>query len=201
MNKKGDIWISAVLYFGLGIIIITLLLTAGLPVINKLRDKNIAIQTKEVFHTLDQNIREVLKGGPGTQRVVTLNIKKGIFKVNSNAVADSNTITWTFKDSKAYISEPNKKGTLLTSAVKVNDGNIEIVTNEGTTKGNYDITYTLRYDTADLPLAAINPAGLGVNAPVTISGIGDISIRNGGNFDPTGGDKRIILYLSGIGTA
>mgnify|MGYP001558011191 FL=1 len=58
MGKKGaSIWISAVLYFGIGIIILTILLTAGLPVINKLRDKNIVIQTKQVMHTLDENIR------------------------------------------------------------------------------------------------------------------------------------------------
>ena len=41
MNKKGDIWVSAILYFGLGIIVIAILLAAGLPVINKLKDKNI----------------------------------------------------------------------------------------------------------------------------------------------------------------
>ena len=61
MQKKGDVWISAILYFGIGIVIITILLTAGLPVINKLRDKNIIIQTKQVMHTMDDNIREVIK--------------------------------------------------------------------------------------------------------------------------------------------
>src|SRR3989344_8053080 len=100
-SKKADVWVSAVLYFGLGIIVITLLLAAGLPVINKLRDKNIAIQTKEVFHTLDQNVREVLKGGPGTQRVVTLNIKRGEFKV----IAALSLIEWRYK-SKIFLSEP-----------------------------------------------------------------------------------------------
>ena len=50
--KKGDIWISAALYFGLGIVVLSLILAAGLPVINKLRDKNIIIQTKEIMFKL-----------------------------------------------------------------------------------------------------------------------------------------------------
>ena len=85
MQKKGDVWISAILYFGIGIVIITILLTAGLPVINKLRDKNIIIQTKQVMHTMDDNIREVIKEGTGSQRVVTVNIKKGTINVSTAA--------------------------------------------------------------------------------------------------------------------
>ena len=74
------------------------------------------------------------------------------------------------------------------------------MTVESTTKGSYDITYTLRYDDTScggLRLAAINPDSSG---PITVSGIGDISIRNGGSLDPTGGDKRIKLYISEVGS-
>ena len=83
-SKKADVWVSAVLYFGLGIIVISLLLAAGLPAINKLRDKNVIIQTKEVFQVLDKNIRDVVRGGPGSQRVVSVDIKKGDFKIDGN---------------------------------------------------------------------------------------------------------------------
>ena len=85
MIKKGDIWISAVLYMGLGIIILTIILSAGLPVINRIRDKNLAIDTKESMFTIDKNIREVYNEGPGSQRPLILEIKKGdfnIFKIN-----------------------------------------------------------------------------------------------------------------------
>ena len=75
MNKKGDVWISAILYFGIGIVVITIILAAGLPVINRLRDKNVIIQTKQVMHTIDDNIREVIREGPGSQRVVTISAK------------------------------------------------------------------------------------------------------------------------------
>ncbi len=173
MNKKGDIWVSAVLYFGLGIIIITILLAAGLPVINRLRDKNIAIQTKEVFHLLDQNIREVLKGGPGTQKVVTLSIKKGEFRIDP----DSETIEWTY-NSRVFLSEPDGSD--------VRDGNVIIKTKRGTTKGMYDISLTLNYNYIN------SVADINLEATMTISGIGDVSVRNGGASDISGKTKLII---------
>ena len=36
IRKRGDIWISAVLYMALGIIVIALILAASLPVIDRL---------------------------------------------------------------------------------------------------------------------------------------------------------------------
>src|SRR3990167_9519809 len=89
-NKKGDIWISAVLYFGLGIVVLSLILAAGLPVINKLRDKNIIIQTKDIMFSLDNLIRDVARSGAGEQRAVNLDIKKGQFLINNN----HDTINW-----------------------------------------------------------------------------------------------------------
>ena len=83
MKKKGNIWISAVLYFALGMILLSIILTSGMPVIERLRDKNIALQTKEVFQVMDQKILETAKGGPGNQKVLDLNIKKGTFIIDT----------------------------------------------------------------------------------------------------------------------
>ena len=71
-SKKADIWISAALYFGLGIIVITIILSAGLPLINRLKDKNTVIETKDVMFKLDTAIREVIRNGPGEQRSLSL---------------------------------------------------------------------------------------------------------------------------------
>src|SRR3989338_5630861 len=157
MNKKGDIWVSAILYFGLGIIVIAILLAAGLTVINKLKDKNIT---------------EVLNGGPGTQRIVTLNLKKGEFRIDK----ESEEIIWNYRNSKVFLSEPN--------GIAVKDGKIDVITTKGTTKGTYDITLKLNYG----DLANINPDGTG--KITTISGLGDVVIRNGGiDTNP----ERIVL--------
>src|SRR3989344_3454922 len=165
-SKKGDIWISAVLYFGLGIIVITILLTAGLPVINKLRDKNIAIQTKNAFQVLDTNVREVLKGGPGTQRVVTLELKRVEFSIDET----NELVKWEF-DSKAFLTEPSACTAPETiNEIWVSEGNVNVCTEKASTKGSYKIIMILDYsDVSDISgdIAAI-------------SGLGDISIRNDG---------------------
>ena len=56
MNKNGDVWISAVIYIGLGIVLLSIILAAGLPVIDRMRDTYTAKQTKEIMLTVDQNI-------------------------------------------------------------------------------------------------------------------------------------------------
>jgi len=160
MQKKGDIWISAVLYFGLGIVIITILLAAGLPVINKLRDKNIVIQTKQVMHTIDQNIREVIKEGPGSQRIVTMNIKKGSFIVDQ----DGDLLIWAYNGSKILISDPG---------VYVPEGKLTIKTEKAAVKNTYNIQIYSNYSgIADIT----RPAG----KPLTLVGITDLVIRNEG---------------------
>jgi hypothetical protein len=160
MNKKGDIWISAVIYFGLGIIVITILLTAGLPVINKLRDKNVIIQTKTVMHSLDENIREVIKEVPGSQRVVTINLKKGTIDVD----IDSEKVIWYMNDTKILISEPG---------IEVPEGKLKIITMNAPVEGQYDVSISVDYkDLANLT----RPVG----KPRTLIGINDLVIRNEG---------------------
>lgn len=162
MKKKGDIWVSAVLYFGLGIVVITILLAAGLPVINKLRDKNVVIQTKQVMHSLDQNIREVIKEGPGSQRVVTVNIKKGAFVIEE--ADDTEVVRWVYNNSKVLISEPG---------IDVPEGKLIIRTDGASLEDTYNIQIYTNYS----GLANITrPAG----KPLTLVGINDLVIRNEG---------------------
>ncbi len=165
MQKKGDVWIGAILYFGLGIVIITILLAAGLPVINKLRDKNVVIQTKQVMHSLDENIREVIKEGPGSQRIVTVNLKKGSFTINDSG----EILIWKYKNSKVLISEPG---------INVPEGKLVIRTDNSAVKGSYDISIYANYS----GLANITRS---VGKPLTLEGINDLVIKNIG-LDPSG---------------
>ena len=171
-SKKADVWVSAVLYFGLGIIVISLLLAAGLPAINKLRDKNVVIQSKGVFQVIDKNIRDVVRGGPGSQRVVNVDIKKGDFKIDDS----KEEITWEYS-TKIAISEPGSSppGSASGSAIPVSEGNIKIATwKEG---DGYKVRMWLLYSDPD-PAKSIVVFNSGeVN---TISGLTDLSIRNDG---------------------
>ncbi len=177
MQKKGDVWISAVLYFGIGIVIITILLTAGLPVINRLRDKNVVIQTKQVMHTLDENIREVIKEGPGSQRVVTINIKKGVVEID----AELDEIKWVFDGANILISEPK---------IDVEEGKIIIRTEEGAEGGTYDISIISRYTDLNVDLTR------GTGDVGGIIGIGDLVIRNNGVDPSIPGKVQISVSLA-----
>ena len=133
MNKKADIWISAILYFALGIIILTLVLAATLPVIEQLKDKNIIIQTKNLMSDLDENLRSIYREGPGSQRTLELTIKKGNFKIDDT----NNLITFNL-ESKFQESEIN---------TTINSGYLTILTTETPQKDIYNVKLELNYST------------------------------------------------------
>lgn len=184
LNKRGDVWVSAVLYFGLGVVVLALILGAGLPVINRLKDKNIATQTKDVFSTLDSNIREVTRGGPGTQRIFDLTLAKGQLIVYDERTAEdvtgdrnkdtikqvlngvdrfkvNNRLVWAY-DVKAALSEPG---------LLVEEGSTKILTTGG--KGSYKVRFWLDYE-PNIYLKLESGAN-------TISGGSKISIKNLGS--------------------
>tara|TARA_Y100000310_G_scaffold327446_1_gene393838 strand:- start:18989 stop:19516 length:528 start_codon:yes stop_codon:yes gene_type:complete len=130
--KKAEIWISAVLYMALGIIILTIVLATSLPVVNKLKDKNTVVQTKNLMFNLDQNIRALYTEGPGSQRPIDLSINRGEFIINS----DEETITWTLEDSRYIEVEPG---------ASVKEGNLEIFTKKTPQQGKYEVKLKLDY--------------------------------------------------------
>ena len=112
--KRGQIWISAVIYIGLGIVAIALLIGAGVPLINKMRDRNTFFQTKDVMHTIDNAVFEVFSEGPGSRRFLSpINIGKGNLYIHENL---DQTIKWRM-ETDAVLQEP---GTNLM------EGNLEI---------------------------------------------------------------------------
>ena len=158
MKKGQTIWVSAALYFGLGIIVLTIILAAGMPAIKKLQDKNIILQTKEIMFTIDNNIREVARGGTGTQRLVRTEIKKGDFKI----INEDDLIVWKYK-TKSLLSEPN---------ISLQEGTLNLITKESNVVGEYDITLWLNY-TNILNLTFTNPSG-------TLQVGSDLIIKNNG---------------------
>jgi type II secretory pathway pseudopilin PulG len=142
-NKKGDIWISAVLYIALGIIILSLVLAVGIPTIQKMRDNQLAKQTKEIMFVIDNNVRSVFNQGPGAQTQLKVEIGRGDLDINTAL----NEISWTTR-TKAILSEPG---------FPVNEGNLQILTEDSPQKGEYDLTLTLAYTQITLDYSGINP--------------------------------------------
>ncbi|MBI2110545.1 hypothetical protein HYT51_02085 [Candidatus Woesearchaeota archaeon] len=158
--KKADVWISAVLYMALGIILLTLILAAGLPVIKKIKDKNTALQTKDLMFQLDKSIKAVYTQGPGSQRPITLEVRRGLLTIDQT----TDTIIWTFETS-VLLSEPT---------IPIQEGNLLILTEETGIEENYQTTFTLEYATI-----------LDISSSLAdISGTNRLMITNTGSLSP-----------------
>jgi type II secretory pathway pseudopilin PulG len=156
MDKKGDIWISAVIYIALGVIILSLVLAVGIPTIQKMKDNAVAKQTKELMLTIDNNIRTVYNEGPGSQRQVKVKIGSGTFDIDQV----NEIITWQTR-TKAILSEPD---------VDITEGNLIIRTQTSVQKGEYDLILTLEYPEIDITYDGIG----------SIKGTSLLSIINNG---------------------
>ena len=83
-NKKGQIWISAVLYILIIVVAITIIMNTGLPVLEKMKDKTIFAQAKNALTNLDQYVQRIKDEGQGSQRVIPIEIRKGKVSVEGN---------------------------------------------------------------------------------------------------------------------
>jgi hypothetical protein len=150
--SKGDVWIAAVLYIGIGIAVLVLVLSAGIPLLNKIRDENTVTQTRDVMIALDSNIRTVIGEGAGSQRIFSMEISRGQFNVNS----DNNIITW----------EMETEAEVVEGLVHI--GNLELSQQETSQVGTYLARLTVSYgNIADIE-----------SGESVFSGRSDLIIRN-----------------------
>ncbi len=165
MEKRGAIWVSAILYMALGIVILVIVLAAGLPAINKMKDSYTAKQTKDLMIKLDDNIRAVFHEGVSSQRIVDLKIGRGIFIINET----SDQITWEL-ESSAIISEIGQQ---------IDEGNLQILTEETGIKNKYKIILNLNYTEANLNLSYSGPSKISGETKFSISNKGGDPITIG----------------------
>lgn len=121
-SKKGQIWVSAALYTALGLILITVILSVGMPFVNKIKDRNTILQTKNVLYEMDKLIREVELEGIGSRRPFFVDIEEGDFTIKDEGAEER--IIW------SIISE-NKLGIESGSSVGqkgplIEEGNLNI---------------------------------------------------------------------------
>jgi hypothetical protein len=158
MYKKGDIWISAILYFALGVVLLSIILAAGLPAINRMKDDFTVKQTKDLMINLDGNIRTVYHEGPGSQRIVNLDIGRGEFLIKE----DQEVVEWSI-ESSALISEVG---------IEIQEGNLFILTEESHVSEKYIVNLKLNYTGVDINLT--------YGGPEKLFGEVGLSITNGG---------------------
>ncbi len=176
INKKGDIWVSAVLYIALGMVIITLVLAAGLPIINKMKDKNTVSQTKRVLLSIDDNIREVATEGPGSRRVISpLEIGSGQLYVNTQ----EDYIEW----------KMTTKNKMMEPGIVFSEGALNLRLDETFIEDQYDIGIFMNYTgAADITIQQGSQAG-------PFKGRYNLVITHTGNFDTLGAPEISLGFL------
>jgi len=116
MKSKGEIWVSAVLFISLGVIVISVILAAAIPMINRISDKNTIVKTKEVLITIDDAVNTVANEGPGSQRQLdSLVIDKGELDI----INGTYLVSWSLDTS----------GEIMEKGVEITEGDIHEILN------------------------------------------------------------------------
>ncbi len=181
LDKKGDVWISVVMYTAIGVIALTLILSAGLPLIQKMRDKNTVAQTKNLMTIVDENIRAVVGEGPGSRRFLSpFEIKAGDFYVDE----DGERVYWVLKTTAKMVEprwDSNGNPTLDANndgepdIPEFREGSIRIYSNESIIVDEYLFVMGLDYSSySDIKLESefANP----------FKGLYSMTIENTGTF-------------------
>ncbi|MBN2880609.1 hypothetical protein JXM83_01025 [Candidatus Woesearchaeota archaeon] len=127
VNKKGDIWVSAVLYMMIAVAVVLIVLKAGVPQVEKMQDKMYFSKAKQTMLQLNDEIRAVASEGFGSQRIVPIEIDKGTLDVKDNR------LVWQMT-TKSKIMEPRTKVSL---------GNLIITANADVSANEYANYYLL----------------------------------------------------------
>lgn len=167
-TRKGSVWISAVLYIALGVIVITLVLSAGIPLINKMKDQNVFSQTKKVMFVIDENIRDVVNEGPGSKRYLSpIEINRGELIIDD----ETENITWRMVTTNKLF-EVNELGISEDDRIVFIEGNLVMWLDETQNEDEYELSLELGY------------------SPIT-----DLLLSSGGS--PFKGQYNLMIYHTG----
>ncbi len=120
--KRGDIWVSAALYMALGLILITIILSVGMPFINKIKERNTILQTKNILIEMDKVIKGVELEGVGSRRPFFVNIQEGDFLIQEEGTNER--IIWKrISEDKLGIESGSNVGDL---GPLIEEGNLKI---------------------------------------------------------------------------
>lgn len=144
--SRAQIWVSAVLYIGISIAVLVLVLSAGVPLLNKIRDENTVTQTRDVMIALDSTIRTVVGEGAGSQRIFAMELNRGQFNIDSS----NDVIIW----------EMETEAEVVEIGATINIGNLQLTEVETQQTGTYRVTLSLSYEgLADIVSSQANLAG------------------------------------------
>lgn len=89
MQRKAQIWISAVIYVLIIVTALVIILATTQPLLDRMKDKATVQKQKDTMTALDEQISGVAAEGPGSQRVVPIDITGGKIAVSGDSLTYS----------------------------------------------------------------------------------------------------------------
>lgn len=166
-SKLGQVWVETVIYTLIALILIGTVLAFAKPKIEQLQDKALLEQSLEIMDTINNNVLNVVQGGPGNKRVIDIGLKKGSITIDG----ENNQVYFKLEGTKQMYSEPD---------VEVVVGDVNVITTQKASK--YDVTLTNNYPDYDV---MYNGDSIGSKTITKAPNPYRIIISNNGT-DPTG---------------
>ncbi len=150
-NKSGQVWIETVVYTLIAFALIGAALTFIKPKIEEIQDKSLLDQSVEMLQDINSIISSI--GTSGNVRVIDLNIKKGVLKIDPKG----DLIIFEMESSSVY-SEPGQKrerdNVIILTEQYSGINKVTITTNYS---AGYNLTFNGQDDTEKLLNKAPNP--------------------------------------------
>ena len=134
-KKKGQVWISMVIYILIAIAAVTIILEVVVPLIEQMGDKSSVSKAQDTMFTINDYIKEVASGAVGSQRQVPIYLQTGDLGV------DDGKLRWEYY-SEYKLTEPyarNQLGNVILCSncdvIAYSENNSYIINN------TYKITY------------------------------------------------------------
>ncbi|RMF06469.1 hypothetical protein D6764_02230 [Candidatus Woesearchaeota archaeon] len=184
IRRKAQVWVSAVLYILVVSVAIALVLSAGLPLLDQMKDKTAYTRTRDTLLTLDKHIEDITAEGEGSQRVVAVEIKNGELDI------ENGKIVWEF-ETDAQIIEPRSR---------IEYGNLVVSSNIDVSATTYPSYYILENSHLSVNISKMNGTNSTSNLISSIT-FKDSNVTIPGNFsftigdDPNTGTGTIITRL------
>lgn len=166
MQKKGDVWVSSVLYILISLAVLSLVLVSVQPIINKNRDKTAVLQSQEILKEIDSTIQDVTNA-QGTTLNIDVKLSRGYLTINSSL----DEVSWQLQDSAYQYSQENRTINIT------NDGKLKAIT---TKQGkNWNTKLWLEYNKYNITYSGQE------TTRVLTEGEYQVTIRNANNTMPT----------------
>ncbi len=135
-SARGQVWVETVIYTLIALTMIGAVMAFVLPKVQEIQDQALIEQSIDVMENLNEVIVSAVQGGPGNRRVLDLEIKKGILKINST----HDLIVFELESTYEY-SEPGTEigiGSMKAETKSIGNENLIVLT---ANYSRFNITY------------------------------------------------------------